>query len=99
MRQRGKTYPTAVPRKKRHRQSVAKVGAKLAAIPKTAVRKSVELKGSARPRRSDTTPHPTAPIIIYHQPVLFLSGGKELTPAIVDAERRPTTRAERSQWT
>lgn len=58
------THPTALPSKNIQNRSIGKVGAKLAPIPNTAVRKSVLLNGRARPRRSETVPQPTAPIII-----------------------------------
>jgi len=58
------TYPTALPRKNIQIHSTGKLGEKLAAMPNTAVRKRVELNGNDRPRMSETTPQPTAPIII-----------------------------------
>jgi hypothetical protein len=59
------THPTALPSKNIQTRRTGKVGAKLAPIPKTAVKKRVTLNGRARPSRSETVPQPTAPIIIW----------------------------------
>jgi hypothetical protein len=58
------THPTALPRKNIQIHRTVKFGEKLAPIPKTAVKKRVELKGRALPIISEMTPQPTAPIII-----------------------------------
>jgi hypothetical protein len=91
------THPTALPRKNIQTHNIGKLGEKLAPIPKTAVRKRVALNGKARPNISETVPQPTAPIIICTSAQGLYKQLDRLTPAIVEAERSPTTSDVRSK--
>jgi hypothetical protein len=88
-------HPTALPSRNIQQQSTPKFGEKLAPIPKIEVRKSVVLKGKVRPSKSDMVPQPMAPIIIWFISSPHFELKVWLTPAIVDAESRPTICDER----